>query len=316
MDAERGMTDLLNHAVATIEPRTGVLVSGATTRGRVLRRRRRIAQVGSGAALVGLIAGVAVAVWPSSDGAAPSVSQHRAPAASKTVASKLPKPADDGTTTITPQVLLQRTLALLPSDATTSTYTGRSFAGWVGAEFVYDDGAGAAQFDVSIGFVQDGISGEQKPCASPGVDCHLLGDGSRLMVFQGPEFSQGHEPYDATEWSVDLVRTDGVEVSLSEWNSKQEKDGPITRANPPLTIDQLTAIARSPQLTPQVSSRTVANAAPLFHPHPVITQRKLEREAAAVAQARAERAAARSERAQARAKEREHRRGRTHHSHG
>jgi hypothetical protein len=306
MDPERGIPELLHTAVATLEPRTSALVAGGTCRGRTLRRRRRLAQASSGMALVGLIAGVAVAVWPSSQPSSQPASraaQRSAPPVSRPAPSPRPHPATPATATITPQVLLQRTLALLPPHSSTSDYTGRSFAGWVGAELVYDDGAGAAAIDVAMGFVQDGISGAQPPCADPAPGCRVLPDGAHLRVFRGSEFSQGRQPDNATQWSVDLVRADGVEVSLTEWNSPQEKDAPITRTDPPLRIAQLTAIARDPRLSPQVPARVVAAADPLFRPHPVVSERKLEREAEAVNVARAERAAARNARAEARAKE-------------
>lgn len=323
MNAERGMTELLNHAVEGVEPRTALLVSAAGDRGRQLRRRRRLAQAGSATALAAMIAAVAVAAWPSAGTGGPaaggrlhSPATQTTPAAHSSSTRTHHNHAADtaDTATITPQVLLQHTLDLLPGGVTTSTYTGRSLAGWVGAEFRYDDGNGLAQVDVSMGFTQDGIDGGQPAC-DPSVDgCRVLDDGAHVQVAEGPEYSQGHAPYNATERSVDLVRTDGVEVSLSEWNSTQEKDAPITRPEPPLSFAQLIAIADDPGFSPTVRSSAVTRRAGLFHPHPTVTPRQLARERQAMAQAQAERAAARAERRRA---AREHGKlARTPHRHG
>jgi hypothetical protein len=267
MDADRSVSELLYRAVVTLEPRVDVLVSGGAERGRRLRRRRRIAQVGSGLALAALITTVTVAVWPSAGSAGQrGVAAHRTSAAQPPV--KVPsrtQQADDSVT-MTPQLLLQRTLDLLPRKPDTRRYTGRAFTGWIGAEFIYDDGNGAAQIYVSMGFTEDGLHAAQPPCQPSNPGCRVLSDGSHLQVFRGPEYSQGHLPYNATEWSIDLVRADGVEVSMSEWNSTQEKDAPITRAEPPFSIAQLTAIARSDAFSPEVSSADADQAANLFVP--------------------------------------------------
>ncbi len=299
MDADPDVTELLNRAVATLEPRLDLLVAGGAQRGRSLRRRRRAAQAGSGLALAALIATVTVAVWPSG-----RTGGHRAAASQQTSAVQQPppvtakshavSPADDSVT-ITPQLLLQRTLNLLPGKPDTGTYTGRAFPGWVGAEFVYNDGNGAAQIDVSMGFTEDGIHAAQPPCQASDPDCTVLTDGSHLQVFRGPEYSQGHLPYNATEWSIDLVRADGVEVSLSEWNSAQEKDAPISRPVPPLSISELTAIARSAEFSPQVSRADANDAANLFVPD------KTGEAATSKATLRAEQERARAEQARARA---------------
>jgi hypothetical protein len=269
MDADRSVTELLNRAVTTLEPRLDLLVSGGAERGRSLRRRRRIAQAGSGLALAALIATVAVAVWPSTGtGGNRGAAAHRSSAVQPPPASSPTRTAQraDDSVAMTPQLLLQRTLDLLPGKPATHTYTGRAFPGWVGAEFIYDDGNGAAQVDVSMGFTEDGVHAAQPPCQASDAGCSVLADGSHLQVFRGPEYSQGHLPYNATEWSIDLVRADGVEVSISEWNSAQEKDSPITRAEPPLSVAELTTIARSAEFSPQVSRADADKAANLFVP--------------------------------------------------
>jgi hypothetical protein len=295
MDADRNVTELLNRAVATLEPRLDLLVSGGAQRGRTLRRRRRIAQAGSGLALAALIATVTVAVWPSSTATAGhrGAALHQSDAAHPPALSRTHQ-ADDSVT-MTPQLLLERTLDLLPGKPATHKYTGRAFPGWVGAEFIYDDGNGAAQVDVAMGFTQDGIHAAQPPCQASDPGCSVLADGSHLQVARGPEYPYGHQPYNATEWSVDLVRDDGVEVSLSEWNSAQEKDAPITRAEPPLSIAELTAIARNDEFSPQVSRAAADQAANLFVPDKtdeVATAKMNQRNAKL--RARAERSAAKA----------------------
>ena len=44
---------------------------------------------------------------------------------------------------------------------------------------------------------------------------------------------------------ADFRAASGAVVELSEWNSPQEKDAPITRPEPPLDAGQITAIVTS-----------------------------------------------------------------------
>ena len=185
------------------------------------------------------------------------------------------------TVTMTPQLLVRTAIDLLPRPGTTSRYYGHPAQGnSVGAQFVWNDGHGAAEILLDLYWpasgadLKDSVQLDQ-PC-DPGqpVDggsCTVLADGAHAMVAEAPEYPWDHQPYNALDRRVQLVRTDGVEVNIEEWNSSQEKDAPITRAQPPLTDAELIAMADSARWQPQVAKSSVAAAAGLFTPDPLPT---------------------------------------------
>jgi hypothetical protein len=313
MNTDTQLSLLMNRAVATLDAPTELLVRGGLERGRRLRRRRRLLQAGTGAALVGLIAAVVVSLLP---GTAPAGSLQ-APTRTRQSAAVLPTPRDTATAatrapvSISPQLLAQTAVGLLPRHGTITDLHGRGSAGTVLAEFVYDDGHGAAQVDVSIGFAQDGVSGIEDKCRPNDPNstetCTVRPDGSHLATFRGKEYSYPHDP-NATEYSAHYVRDDGVEIDASEWNSPQEKDAATTRSAPPLSMPELVALVADRSWTPWVTPAANAAAASLFVPDYVYdgTARqhllRLERERAAQARDEARAAAQR-----ARDKERQYR---------
>ena len=223
-DNDSQVGDLLNRAVATLEPRTRALVAAGTARGRTLRRRRRITQAASGVALAGLIGGIAVAVWPSGGAGAPRRIRTRPP--------RRPRSCTDAppTGTITPQVIAQRTIDALLSAGTVRNLSGNYDQDQAGTELVYNDGRGAALIDVSLDFVG---AGQSAVCQI--AVCTTRPDGSKLAVYRGSD-RPGQPNAEPQEWSVSLLRRDGVAVTLTEWNAPGEKgSAATTRVDPPLS---------------------------------------------------------------------------------
>jgi hypothetical protein len=181
-------------------------------------------------------------------------------------------PAAPARVPVTPQVAVRTMLDLLPRQGSVSHLAGRSSRGWSGGELIYDDGHGAAQLTVGVdypytyqGTLQRQAAGSL--CSSEAVlqlhePCSTLPDGSQVATYQG----DANVPGGATEWAVDVLRADGVNVQITEWNAPQEKDATPTRSSPPFTVAELETIARSGKWQATVSSATAARAAGLFVP--------------------------------------------------
>lgn len=177
MNTDADVGELIKRSVATLEPRTAILVAGGIERGRRKERRRDAAQALSGLALAGLIAGVVLGVTNSSPSPA-----HGAPAAG---ASRSAPGSTSASRTgrITPQVVARTAVDLLPRHGTISKLGGSSSLGWAGAQFVYDDGRGAALIYVSVDYTPAG-SGLGAACQIS--TCRRRLDGSR-RVRQGQQ---------------------------------------------------------------------------------------------------------------------------------
>ncbi|MDX3540527.1 hypothetical protein PV721_40790 [Streptomyces sp. MB09-01] len=97
---------------------------------------------------------------------------------------------------------------------------------------VFDDGKGKSLVQLNVG---QGLSG------FPGLNQPPLPDGTLVNVKQGPaEKGKG-----VIEWQVDTLRTDGLRVVVSAFNTANQS-GTATREQPALTLDQLKEIALAP----------------------------------------------------------------------
>jgi hypothetical protein len=253
MDDEQ-LGAVLHRAVSTLEAPTERLVAGGIARG---RRRRRIVlggQLASGAAVVAGVIALIVMLLPGSSG-------RRTPAAGPSTT----PPAAGGTVPVTPQVVVQTALDTLPRPGTTSKYDGRAFDGFAAGSFVYDDGHGAAAIDVSLTYpgASPKASAPIAPCATGSDGCRVLADGTHVLVRQGHQYSDGRQPNPA-EWSVDVVRDDGFQVSIHEWNAPAPKGAALTRAEPPFTILQLINWVLESRWQVQVTAERAAAAEHLF----------------------------------------------------
>lgn len=251
----------MHRAVDTLEPPTERLVAGAIVRGRRHRMRRRTAEAGSAAVVLGAAAAIAVALLPggahlraATQAAGSGSGSGSGPATSYAVP---PPPVP-----MTPQALLQTALDSLPRPGTTSHYAGNSAIGLLGTQFVYDDGHGAALISVDMNYPPAG-AGLGDACQIS--VCRTLADGAKIAVYQG-NGHPGDPSIPGKDWQVTVLRTNGVAVSVTEWNSMQEKGGPQTRPLPPFTVDELEQWVGSGAFTTQVGASYAAAAAHLFTP--------------------------------------------------
>ncbi|HEY3736790.1 MAG TPA: hypothetical protein VGL26_05040 [Jatrophihabitans sp.] len=180
--------------------------------------------------------------------------------------------ASDHPVPITPQSVSFMLEGMLPPGGTVTKRTGRSLDGFAAAELVWNDGHGAAEIAIGISYrpavVTPHNPGPSAPCGGTYLPptCKTLADGTQVAVAQGKEYPYGQHAINATDWDVVVFRTDGVQVDINEWNAPQEKDAAVTRPEPPLSVDQLTAIAKDQAWQPTVDANFAAAHAGLFTP--------------------------------------------------
>jgi hypothetical protein len=220
------------------------LVAGGYARGRRVHRRRTVmtaaaaavlALTGVGGALVAVSghgevrggAAAGVTATPCLGGSLPSPSSPSSPA----VVVEVPVTAQDMDTLLT---------GMLPRGSVSDRAgTGTDSGLPASAHLVFDDGRGRSAIEVDVTGSDDGGSA---PATVAGADssCSTRVDGGIL------NFQQGHEHPDRradTElWLASFRRTDGVTVTVREWNAPAEKDAQVTRPEPPLNEGQLVAI--------------------------------------------------------------------------
>ncbi|MFE9928299.1 hypothetical protein [Streptomyces sp. NPDC005533] len=101
---------------------------------------------------------------------------------------------------------------------------------------VFDDGKGRSLLQLNLS--EDRDSGHS---GFPGPNLPPQPDGTLVRVTQGP----GEKGKGVTEWKVDTIRTDGLRVVVSAFNTA-DQNGTATREEPALTLDRLKALALAP----------------------------------------------------------------------
>ncbi|MER7583066.1 hypothetical protein [Kitasatospora sp. NPDC097691] len=230
------------------------LVVGGYQRGRRRWRRRSTAALVGGTAALALVGTGAVYLTGSPAKDAGSVAA--APARTFTAGGGTPEATPttarpSAPTVVTGDEVLATFQALLPKGETTQgkgtgTDDERMKGTYAGAGVVFDDGQGKSLIQIGI---QKHRPGQAQPSTCP-ADLKLarldscvvttLPDGSRLQLLQGYEYPDGRAS--TKEWHARLTGPDGREIDVSEWNAAAEKGAPDSRPNPPLTLDQLSAI--------------------------------------------------------------------------
>ncbi|MEU7060000.1 hypothetical protein [Streptomyces sp. NPDC046197] len=234
----------LRDAGGTFETDQQDLVAAGERRGRRLRLRRRAALAGgvTSVALVGL-GGALVLPGGHADGA-----RQRTAAAG---------PTTPGTST-TPRTGATRddVLRILEKALPPGRFSGEEGRGTETdlppyALVVYDDGKGKAAVAVTLDRFQPGgqhaLQTTQCPdkvfIAYDACTSTKLADGSSLVILKGYEYPNRRSG--TKLWTADLVTPAGEHIGVQEWNSAAEKDSPVTRAEPPLSAEQLTALVGS-----------------------------------------------------------------------
>ncbi|GFN04909.1 hypothetical protein Smic_34650 [Streptomyces microflavus] len=125
-------------------------------------------------------------------------------------------------------------LKLLPEGLTVSDRTD-SQDGF--ASVVVDDGRGRTLVQINVQPDMGGVADELYG------DATTLPDGTLLATTQQPGEKGGAG---VVWWTADTMRPDGLRVVVSAFNSGAQST-PATRPEPALTMEQLTAVATSPE---------------------------------------------------------------------
>ncbi|MEV5488051.1 hypothetical protein AB0L47_08580 [Streptomyces bobili] len=246
---EDRLSAALHQAGGTFDTDRAALVAAGEVRGRRLRLRRRAAIAGGAAGLALVGVGGALLV-PSGAGSSP---QHDSVAATGSgtptaVAATPAAPAvsaDDMVRTLT---------KLLPEGKVTRGEARGTDELPPFAQVSFDDGKGAGSLSLLVDRVRGGgeafdPASEVAPCPDmelpgSGLDScvtQTLPDGSVVTLIQGYEYPDRRA--DTKAWSADLVTPDGTRVSVSEWNAAAQKGEPVSRPEPPLSIEELKTLA-------------------------------------------------------------------------
>jgi hypothetical protein len=238
----------LLRGAAELTPGTpGELLADAGERlGRRRVVRRRIAVI-LGASAVLAVAGLSVAA-PFHSGSG-DVRVVAAPQPSTT-------PARQESTPVSGQFMIDTLAALLPPGKIEDTH-GEGFDAQKGmgpmVRLVYDDGRGASAITLAISRLESPQAAQTKGAqcpepAEPTDSCArtVAKDGS-VLVFRKIGPAPGGPP--TTSWQMVWTGTDGRQVGLVELNSPTAGP-PLTRAEPPLSAEQLAAIVTSPAWAP------------------------------------------------------------------
>ena len=227
----------LRQAGDSFEADRSGLVAAGEVRGRRLLLRRRAAVVGGVAAvaLVG-VGGTLLVPWGGAADGQQSVADRRS----------TPTPPAENDGRVSGAKLVHTLKKLLPKGEFSEEQGRGTDAELLPyAQVVFDDGKGPGAVSVSLNRVEPGSEGARQWTQCP--DRNLmsydrctssrLSDNSTLMLFQGYEYPDRR--VDTKRWTADLVTPQGHHISVSEWNAAAEKDAPVSRANPPLSTDQL-----------------------------------------------------------------------------
>ncbi|MQS17772.1 hypothetical protein F7Q99_37690 [Streptomyces kaniharaensis] len=208
------------------EPVQHTLALAAEQRGRRWRRRRRTAVAGGLAALVLVGAGGFAAIGRGPLGGV-------GPAAPD-----LPAMSQDEMVALVGGLLPQGKVKVLYGDVAGSDRHRASLV------LMFDDGAGESVIDISVertkqrpdanAFCQDGFTTPQDSC-----DRSVRPDGSALVV----ERLRDTYNADIRKWEAVWAGPDGRRLQIAEYNGQPAV---ANRPNPPLAVDQLSALATSP----------------------------------------------------------------------
>jgi hypothetical protein len=219
------------------------------------RTRRRLAVV-SGAALAVSAAAAAVGIGLAADRNDSPASHHPNRTQATTHG-----PADARTSESPPVALKHKTpqeivnifRALLPKQWTVvSTNASELPDDAYYVNIVINDGHGPALVSVAVNYRTPWETPvgcmDDTPPPSASATCTETSNGNQVLTDKTYEYpaapSRG-----AREWVAEVWRPIQVAVDIHEWNSPSEKDAATTRAEPPLSLAEMTDIAENPAWT-------------------------------------------------------------------
>ncbi|MBD0740376.1 hypothetical protein [Streptomyces sp. CBMA29] len=245
IEFEDELGDALRRTADTFQPEDSRgLVAEGHAYGRRLRRRRTaaitagvaaFALIGVGGALVGGLAG------GDGSGRVAAAPTKPAPTSHPEQSSSSAKPARPG---MTAKQVMDVFLSTLPKGhIQKSTWTNRGTEEGIPlATVIFDNGLVIA----GVGRDEAVAPCPETPDPDPNVSCTTTRvHGGTLTISKGYEYPDHRA--ETKNWSATFLTASGASVSLSEWNSRDEKDAPISRPNPPLSSAQLAKIATDPR---------------------------------------------------------------------
>ncbi|BFV61047.1 hypothetical protein KCMC57_up61510 [Kitasatospora sp. CMC57] len=257
---EEDLTYAMSRAGEAFRTETTQLDLVGLERGRRAWRRRSTAVLAGGATALALAGGgtflVAAGSGPASsfDPAVSVVPSGLTPASGAAAASAGGSTGTAGQVLVPTERVLTALQAALPAGSVSGVQGMEGRGVPVDGAMVrirFDDGKGIGRLAVSVRHLT-----RQTLASAPGLKCPdqkiepyeacqttTLADGSVLTLFQGREYPKG--PADTKRWSATLSGKDGRLIEVTEWNAAEDMGAPSTRPTPPLTTDQLTAVATS-----------------------------------------------------------------------
>ncbi|WP_171109988.1 MULTISPECIES: hypothetical protein [Streptomyces] len=229
------------------------LIAAGRARGRKLRLRRRAAVAG-GAASIALVGVAGALVLPGSGtGKVTDAAEQQSVGSGRT-------PFAPATSTAPQAVSAEHMIATLKQLLPAGKVSGAEGSGGTmpSVRLVYDDGEGSGAVSVALNRVEPGSRTAQEATTCPdkvyvphdSCTTSRLSDGSMLMLFQGYEYPDRR--VDTKLWRAELVTPEGEQVTVTEWNAEAEKDAPLTRPEPPLSLAELKVIVTASQWLPLV----------------------------------------------------------------
>ncbi|WP_457207380.1 hypothetical protein [Nocardioides sp. P5_C9_2] len=255
---DHGVDLLLRQAADHLAiPDVDRLVAGGVTRGRTRRRRARIGTAVASVAVLGVV-GVVSAVVPRLGADVDSARDPRPV-----------QPATSGPTAGSPDVAPPADVLrpLVGDAAMAAALQAATGAQQVRQEIVADDGSGdltrrfyltldGAEVSFRIRWynspvaVADGgrpLSPDFLCEPGPDVDCTTLVDGSRLLRQEAYASGGDGVPNAVQERTASLATWDGWQVDVIATNTPAEKSGEVVADEPVLTLEEVTALATSPE---------------------------------------------------------------------
>jgi len=284
-DDATDVQELMRHATEGYTYDTARVVREAARRGRRHKRTRAAAAAGLGAAAVAVATVAVYGVSSAGELATPAAdttgtaSPTKKPALTKpTKSSPRPKtPERERTFAFAPDLLADQLAEAVtaqspgsrisdhtswPEDFNSRAMTDAGvMQAWLakrnpfeGASIVLDDGQGASQVMLFIADEDnDGIGrpvGSDLTCRTvpdgtpPGTTCQDLDDGSVLLVRE--QDAEARPEGTVVSNTVTVMTADGWMIGATSRNSTAEKNGTITRAQPALSVADLTSLVLRP----------------------------------------------------------------------
>ncbi|GAA2226435.1 MULTISPECIES: hypothetical protein [Kitasatospora] len=273
MDLEHDLSRMLEESVVGLSPPVSAILDEANRRGRRLRRRRRL-QTAAAAVAVVAVAGTGAAF-----GLRPAAAPPASVAGPTATGSAPARPAPSGAVLpVTSGGLLKVLTELLPKGKVTDFLPGREEDPGRSASLTarYDDGLSPVEVEVYLNSspaepvappcqpLLDG--GAHRPFGAEPVRCNTVSfpDGTNGWSMVSPAYGNGMY-YE----NVDLVRPDGSELRIRFYNGSggtADEAASTVRAKPPISPDQLTALARDPRWNLRASAQPTADAPPVPRP--------------------------------------------------